>query len=90
MIKLNVYAPANNLPPPPKKNLNSPSEINFSRISQAKIVGLSLLYDSIFATTSGVATLGFDPPIMPGTRPAWAGTGTGFAGREERTGEALL
>ena len=34
-----------------------PSEISFSRISQANIVGLSLLYDSIFVTTSGVATL---------------------------------
>ena len=89
MIKLNVYAPANKSLHLLKK-INSPSEINFSRISQAKIVGLSLLYDSIFATTSGVATLGFDPPIIPGTRPAWAGTGTGFAGREERTGEALL
>lgn len=37
-----------------------------SLISQAKMVGFSLLYCSIFDTTAGVATLGFDPPIKPG------------------------
>jgi len=47
----------------------SPSAISFSLISQAKIVGFSRLYDSIFPTTSGVATFGFEPPIMPGCRP---------------------
>ena len=40
--------------------------INFSRISQLKIPGLSFLYSSIFFSTSGVATRGFDPPITPG------------------------
>ena len=46
--------------------VQTPSEMSFSRISQAKMVGLSLLYDSILATTSGVATFGLDPPIIPG------------------------
>ena len=36
-----------------------------SRISQAKMVGFSRLYCSILETTVGVATLGFDPPMMP-------------------------
>lgn len=45
-----------------------PSEINLSRISQAKIVGFSRLYCSIFDTTAGVATFGLDPPIRPGGR----------------------
>ena len=45
-----------------------PSDINLSRISHANIVGFSLLYCSIFDTTAGVATLGFDPPINPGGR----------------------
>ena len=44
------------------------SEISFSRISQAKMVGFSLLYCSILFTTCGVATLGFEPPIIPGGR----------------------
>lgn len=39
-----------------------------SRISHAKIVGFSRLYCSIFETTAGVATFGFDPPIKPGGR----------------------
>lgn len=34
-----------------------------SLISQAKMVGFSRLYCSILLTTTGVATLGFDPPI---------------------------
>ena len=34
------------------------------------MVGFSLLYPSIFPTTSGVATFGFDPPIIPGVLPA--------------------
>lgn len=45
-----------------------PSEINLSRISQAKMVGFSLLYCSILATTAGVATFGLLPPIRPGGR----------------------
>jgi hypothetical protein len=45
-----------------------PSDINLSRISQANIVGFSRLYCSIFDTTAGVATFGFDPPIKPGGR----------------------
>lgn len=45
---------------------HSPSDINRSRISQAKIVGFSLLYCSIFDTTAGVATFGLLPPISPG------------------------
>ena len=32
-------------------------------ISQAKMVGFSRLYCSILFTTTGVATLGFEPPI---------------------------
>lgn len=47
----------------------SPSAMSFSLISHANIVGFSLLYDSILATTSGVATLGLDPPIIPGALP---------------------
>ena len=43
-----------------------PSEMSLSRISQAKIVGFSLLYCSILETTAGVATFGFDPPMRPG------------------------
>ena len=49
-----------------------PSEISFSRISQANIVGFSRLYPSIFPTTSGVATFGLEPPIIPGVRPVAA------------------
>lgn len=45
-----------------------PSDINLSRISHANIVGFSRLYCSIFDTTAGVATFGFDPPINPGGR----------------------
>lgn len=43
-----------------------PSDISLSRISHAKIVGFSLLYCSILATTAGVATFGLLPPIKPG------------------------
>ena len=39
-----------------------------SRISQAKMVGFSRLYCSILETTVGVATLGLEPPMMPGGR----------------------
>ena len=42
------------------------SLISFSLISQAKIVGFSLLYCSILLTTWGVATFGLEPPIIPG------------------------
>lgn len=42
-----------------------PSEINRSRISQAKMVGFSRLYCSILETTVGVATFGLEPPIIP-------------------------
>lgn len=48
--------------------VNSPSDISLSLISHANIVGFSRLYCSIFDTTAGVATLGFDPPINPGGR----------------------
>lgn len=48
--------------------LDLPSEMSLSRISQAKIVGFSLLYCSILETTAGVATLGLDPPMRPGGR----------------------
>ena len=34
-----------------------------SRISQANMVGFSLLYCSILLTTTGVATFGFEPPM---------------------------
>jgi hypothetical protein len=44
------------------------SDINFSLISHAKIVGFSRLYCSIFDTTAGVATFGLLPPISPGGR----------------------
>ena len=40
--------------------------MSFSLISQEKIPGFSFLYSSILASTSGVATLGFEPPITPG------------------------
>lgn len=43
-----------------------PSLINLSRISHENIPGLSRLYSSIRASTSGVATLGLLPPITPG------------------------
>lgn len=43
-----------------------PSDISLSRISHAKIVGFSRLYCSILATTTGVATLGLLPPMIPG------------------------
>lgn len=45
-----------------------PSDMSRSRISHANIVGFSLLYCSIFDTTAGVATFGFEPPINPGGR----------------------
>lgn len=40
--------------------------MSFSRISHENIPGFCLLSSSILASTSGVATLGFDPPITPG------------------------
>jgi hypothetical protein len=43
-----------------------PSFWRFSRICQANIWGLFPLYSRIRRTTSGVATLGFEPPIKPG------------------------
>lgn len=45
-----------------------PSEMSRSRISQAKMVGFSLLYCSILDTTAGVATFGLLPPMSPGGR----------------------
>ena len=39
-----------------KSQVYSLSEMSFSLISQAKMVGFSRLYDSILETTSGVAT----------------------------------
>ena len=50
------------------EELHTCSPISFSLISQANMVGFSLLYCSILATTWGVATFGFDPPIIPGGR----------------------
>ena len=41
-----------------------PSDRSRSRISQANMVGLSLLSSSILATTPGVATLGLLPPML--------------------------
>lgn len=43
-----------------------PSLISRSLISHEKIPGLSRLYSSILASTSGVATRGLLPPITPG------------------------
>lgn len=40
--------------------------MSFSRISHENIPGFCRLSSSILASTSGVATLGFDPPITPG------------------------
>lgn len=45
-----------------------PSEMSLSLISHAKIVGFSRLYCSILATTTGVATFGLLPPMIPGRR----------------------
>ena len=45
---------------------HKPSLISRSRISQLKMPGFSRLYSSILFSTSGVATLGFDPPMTPG------------------------
>lgn len=64
-----------------------PSEINLSRISQAKMVGFSLLYCSILATTAGVATFGLLPPIRPGGRSV---PGTYTIKRVSRTRDALV
>lgn len=50
------------------KDIRLPSEMSLSRISHAKMVGFSLLYCSILATTAGVATFGLLPPIKPGGR----------------------
>lgn len=44
----------------------TPSDSSFSRISQANKVMFSFLYRQIAFTTLGVATLGFDPPIILG------------------------
>ncbi|TNN55127.1 hypothetical protein EYF80_034651 [Liparis tanakae] len=46
--------------------IETPSDSSLSRISHAKIDGHSRLYCAIFATTSGVATLGLLPPIALG------------------------
>lgn len=43
-----------------------PSFINLSLISQENIPGFCLFSSSILFSTSGVATLGFEPPITPG------------------------
>ena len=45
---------------------HTPSANSLSRISQANIVGFSLLYLHIESTTFGVATFGLEPPITPG------------------------
>lgn len=41
------------------------SLISLSLISHANIVGFSSLYFMIISTTSGIATLGLDPPVDP-------------------------
>ena len=46
--------------------LQTPSESSLSLISQAKMLGHSLLYSEIFPTTPGVATRGLEPPIALG------------------------
>lgn len=46
--------------------VQTPSDNNLSRISQAKMDGHSRLYWAILLTTSGVATLGLLPPIALG------------------------
>ena len=46
--------------------LQTPSESSRSLISQAKMLGHSLLYSEIFPTTPGVATRGLEPPIALG------------------------
>ena len=46
--------------------VQTPSDSNLSRISQAKMDGHSRLYWAILLTTSGVATLGLLPPIALG------------------------
>lgn len=43
-----------------------PSFISLSLISQENIPGFCLFSSSILFSTSGVATLGFEPPITPG------------------------
>lgn len=49
-----------------KHDLDWITFINFSLISQENIPGCSFFNCSIRASTSGVATLGFEPPITPG------------------------
>lgn len=65
-------------------DVDLPSEMRRSRISQAKMVGFSRLYCSILETTAGVATFGFDPPISPGGRRVPVGEGE----REKRTSQS--
>lgn len=74
---IDIHLPSDS-PPLPLKSLDiadmlgavllsqSPSFTSFSRISQLKMEGFSFLYCSIRCSTSGVATLGFEPPITPG------------------------
>ena len=45
---------------------HTPSLISISRISQANMFGLRILYKVIDSITSEVATLGLEPPIRPG------------------------
>lgn len=45
--------------------VQTPSAKSRSRISHANIVGLSFLYFEIASTTTGVATLGLEPPMTP-------------------------
>lgn len=47
-----------------QQEVDWPSLRSLSLISHAKIVGLPLLYSSIFITTVGVATFGLLPPIV--------------------------
>lgn len=47
-------------------DVQTPSLINFSRISQANMFGFFCLYVVIDSITDEVATLGLEPPIRPG------------------------
>lgn len=47
-------------------SLHTPCSSSFSRISHAKMVGVDDLMSMMERITFSVATLGFDPPMMPG------------------------
>lgn len=45
--------------------VHTASASSLSRISQANMVGFSRLYLAMASTTTGVATLGLEPPMTP-------------------------